>query len=121
MNDGWTGVDLDGTLAVDDMPSGVYEPRHIGRPIPEMVNRVKAWLAAGEDVRIFTARVSGSRNGGVTPEESRMLIEVWCKTVFGRILPITCIKDFKMKALWDDRAIQVEKNTGRRIGNHERI
>ena len=51
----WIGVDLDGTLARYEQYEG---PMSIGEPIPEMVDRVKAWLAAGREVRIFTARVS---------------------------------------------------------------
>ncbi len=40
-------------------------------------------------------------------------IRDWCKEHIGKVLPITCIKDFSMHELYDDRAIQVEQNTGR--------
>ena len=51
---GWIGVDLDGTLAEY---AGWVSEEHIGHPVPMMLERVKAWLAEGKDVRIFTARV----------------------------------------------------------------
>jgi hypothetical protein len=54
---GWIGVDLDGTLAYYDKND--YDPLHIGYPLVPMVRRVKAWIKEGKDVRIFTARVDG--------------------------------------------------------------
>ena len=109
----WIGVDLDGTLAhydtwVDDL--------HIGPPIAPMVDRVKAWLAQGLDVRIFTARAAGGGKARAEPEKIRLAIEFWCLTHIGRKLPITATKDYGMTVLYDDRAMQVEKNTGRLIG-----
>lgn len=118
---GWIGVDLDGTLAVYDGWKGA---EHIGEPVPRMVERVKVWLAEGKDVRIFTARVwplGTIEQDLVENLESKRVyeaivaretIEKWCKEVFGRKLPITCIKDFGMIELWDDRAVQVIANQG---------
>lgn len=103
---GWIGVDLDGTLALYSDWRG---PGHIGAPIPLMVERVKAWLEAGEDVRIFTARVSGAAD---IAAEARIHIENWCEVHLGRVLPVTCEKDYACKQIWDDRAVQVEPNTG---------
>lgn len=108
---GWIGVDLDGTLAMYDEWRGA---RHIGAPIPAMVARVKAWLAAGTEVRIFTARVAGRRAGEVEPDETAELIAVWCEEHIGSRLPVTCTKDFGMIELWDDRAVQIIPNTGQR-------
>ena len=109
---GWIGVDLDGTLAVDD--GQPFVPGHIGPPVPLMVARVKWWVAAGKDVRIFTARVSsdGSNARNFQAQQSRYAIEQWCEKFIGRKLPITNAKDYMMVELWDDRAVQVEKNTG---------
>ena len=59
MSEGWIGIDLDGTLAEYDGWKGV---EHIGKPIPSMVERVKAWIIEGKDVRIFTARVCMSQS-----------------------------------------------------------
>lgn len=71
-----------------------------------MALRVKKWLDEGRDVRIFTARAS-------VPEQVPY-VHAWCKKHFGRELPVTNVKDFAMKELWDDRAIQVIMNTGKR-------
>ncbi len=108
---GWIGVDLDGTLAHFDEWEGIDS---IGKPILPMVNRVKAWLTEGIEVRIFTARVSGSLSQAA---QARAPIERWCLEHIGQVLPITATKDFGMYELWDDRAVQVECNTGRRMDN----
>jgi len=116
---GWIGVDLDGTLAKYDGFKGI---NHIGEPVSAMVDRVKWWLAQGKDVRIMTARVSQSVYRP-TPEEvfrTTCAIQDWCMEHIGRRLKVTCIKDYEMIELWDDRAVQVEPNTGRRMdGRHE--
>jgi hypothetical protein len=114
MKEKWIGVDLDGTLAVDEGAHTALAV--IGSPIPAMVERVKKWLAEGRDVRIFTARVYGVRDG-ITPELIRGKIEEWCLEHIGQKLPVTCEKDFGMGELWDDRAVQVVKNTGERVGS----
>lgn len=121
---GWIGVDLDGTLAEYHAWSGGV----IGNPIPLMVERVKAWLARGIEVRIMTARVGLA--GGFSQEsrrhadehfaeEQRALIEAWCSVHIGRVLEITASKDFRMVELWDDRAVQVVPNTGERADGRE--
>lgn len=111
---GWIGVDLDGTLAEYD---GYKGPTHIGPPVPAMLRRVKRWLAAGEDVRIFTARAY-YRTGPVGEYYAALgAIRAWCRQHLGRELPITCVKDRHMRELWDDRCVQVIQNTGRRVGN----
>lgn len=110
MTHGWIAVDLDGTLAHYDGWKGID---HIGEPVPLMVARVKAWLADGRDVRIFTARVA---DGAI---ETRTFIVEWCAKHIGQALPITNVKDFGMVELWDDRCVQIELNTGRRMDNDE--
>lgn len=100
---GWIGVDLDGTLAEYHGWAG---RNHIGAPVPKMVERVRRWLNVGQEVRIFTARVADPA------PDIREAIEVWCCAHIGRVLPITCVKDFDMIELWDDRAVQVIPNTG---------
>lgn len=102
---GWIGVDLDGTLAKYD---GWVNETHIGEPIAPMIERVKAWLADGIEVRVFTARV------GPTNDSFRTLdtIQDWTEKHIGQRLPVTCIKDFNMIELWDDRCVQVVANTG---------
>lgn len=114
---GWIGVDLDGTLAQYDYWRG---PEHIGDPILPMLERVKKHLADGDEVRIFTARayplgVVSSADKAVRltqAYQSRAAIEAWCIKHLGQVLPVTCIKDFSMWKLYDDRAKQVVQNTG---------
>lgn len=107
---GWIGVDLDGTLAVYD---GWKGPDHIGEPIPKMVERVRLWVSEGRQVKIFTARVASDL------PESYVPITNWMLEVFGFPLPITCKKDYGMIELWDDRAVQLIPNTGHRADGSE--
>lgn len=102
---GWIGVDLDGTLAEY---GGWQGAQHIGAPIPQMVERVKAWVREGREVRIFTARVSQGNLDAYAD------IREWCVRHIGVALPITAMKDYGMIELWDDRAVQVIPNTGQR-------
>jgi hypothetical protein len=107
---GWIGVDLDGTFAFYD---GWKGERHIGPPIPAMLERVKQWRAMGIDVRIFTARASAT-----DPDELREVvtaIDAYCLEHVGETLPVTCTKDYQCMRIYDDRAVQVEFNTGRLI------
>lgn len=107
----WIGVDLDGTLAHYD---GFKGPTVIGAPIPAMVERVKRWLAQGKQVKIFTARVYAKENEDPKQaEEARAAIEKWSKQHLGRVLPVTYKKDRNMVRLYDDRARQVQFNTGK--------
>lgn len=123
----WIGVDFDETLR-----------RYDDSPIAPMVDRVKRWLADGLDVRIVTARmyepqhhefdfpqdftdacVENSRwrtaNGGPTIEHQRELVQRWCEKHVGRRLPVRYGKGPGMIELWDDKAVAVEPNTGRRV------
>lgn len=111
---GWVGVDLDATLAEYH---GWQGPGHIGEPIPAMVERVKRWLADGREVRIFTARASASDRDLAPVIEA---IEQWCETHIGQKLEVTCVKDFGMVELWDDRAVQVIPNMGVPVGGSPR-
>ncbi len=107
MGHGWIGVDLDGTLAEY---SGWQGADHIGKPIKAMLERVMRWLGDGKDVRLVTARASVE-----DPAERNLAIDAirkWCVDHIGAELPVTDRKDFGMVELWDDRAVQVEKNTG---------
>lgn len=105
---GWIGVDFDGTLATYNGWRGVD---HLGEPIEPMVKLVKQWLDEGKDVRIFTARY----NEG---EHAIVMVQRWTQKVFGRALPVTAHKDFGMVALFDDRAITVESNTGKILSSN---
>lgn len=109
-NKGWIGVDLDGTLVEYGEWRG---PDYVGAPVPRMVERVREWLAAGRDIRIFTARV-GPQKDRAEAERSRVAIQAWCRQHLGRELPVTATKDYAMIELWDDRCVQVITNTGMR-------
>lgn len=106
----WIGVDLDGTLASDtggDLWDADGNPK-IGRPIEEMVARIKTWISAGRTVKIFTARAS-------SPAQVRA-IRVWLARRGLPDLEVTNVKDFNMIELWDDRCVQVVPNSGRPVG-----
>lgn len=134
----WIGVDFDGTLAHYDK---WVAPDHCGRPVQAMVDRVKAWRAAGREVRIFTARVypiteviTGYPVLQFVPEQYRadlpyryrdvitaaQAIQDWSRLYLGEVLPITCVKDYDMIELYDDRAVQVRPNTGELVGTSTR-
>lgn len=138
MRDGWIGVDFDGTLA----HYGTWvDAAHCGHPIQPMVDRVQAWLKEGRQVRVFTARVfpiteviTGYPALNFVPAEHRNslpyryrdaveaahAIQAWCRQYIGVMLPITCVKDYAMIELYDDRCVQVRPNTGELVGNSTR-
>lgn len=123
---GWIGIDLDGTLAWDD---GFHSAEHIGPPVPKMAARVRQYIAEGKDVRIFTARVDGGAVAlamGFTEGEQfrdvariRTVIQDYTEKHFGKRLPVTNVKDFGMRELYDDRAVQILTNTGERADGIE--
>jgi|SRR5581483_6892202 len=116
MSKPWIGVDLDGTLATYE--HGSFHPHKLGEPIPKMVERVKAWLDAGIEVKVFTARVShdGTREGRWIAAQAANKIRDWTEKHIGVRLNVTCSKDYDMLELWDDRAVQVRVNTGEAVG-----
>jgi phosphatidate phosphatase PAH1 len=105
----WIGVDLDGTLAKYD---GYKGADHIGEPVSKMLARVKRWVAEGKKVKVFTARAAGKDKAVAIKA-----IKKWCKEHVGKELEVTCQKDRHMTALWDDRAVRVKKNDGKRIAS----
>jgi hypothetical protein len=98
---GWIGVDLDGTLAISGPTLDVLG---IGKPVPLMLMRVQYWLRTGRAVKIFTARADDALQVSN--------IHKWCIRHGLPPLPVTCIKDSEMIALWDDRAVGVVTNLG---------
>ena len=97
----WIGVDFDGTLAHYDHFRG---DDHVGAPVDKMVTLVRRLLAAGEEVRLFTAR------------KPHPVLRKWMKEHLGQVLKITNVKDPGMVAMYDDRAINVKRNTGELFG-----
>jgi len=98
----WYGVDLDGTLAVWNENSTL---NRIGAPIPAMVDMVRRMVDNGIRVKIFTARACDPAQ---IPK-----IQTWMNRNGLPDLEITNVKDYYMERLYDDRAIRVERNTGR--------
>jgi len=97
---GWMGVDLDGTLAYHDPQRGI-DP--IGKPIEAMLFRVQQWLEAGVEVRIFTARAAQTE---LIDPVKKWLIQAGLPD-----LAVTNRRDYDLLQIWDDRAIQLETNT----------
>lgn len=102
----WIGVDLDGTLAFADSWQGF---EHIGKPVPNMVKRVKIWIEMGYRVKIVTARAQ-------QPDLAIPPILDWLEKHGLPQLEVTNAKDMDMIELWDDRCVQVVPNTGKPIG-----
>ncbi len=98
----WFGVDLDGTLAVWNETSTLNS---IGAPIPAMIDMVRRMVDNDIRVKIFTARACDPAQ---IPK-----IRAWMAQNGLPDLEITNVKDFYMERLYDDRAIRVERNTGR--------
>ena len=107
----WIGVDFDATLAYD-IPNrtDLYE---LGKPIPEMVNRVRDWIGKGFTVKILTARMNKYSHLGFERDVEKMrdLLKAWSREHIGIALECTNIKDGFMEVLWDDRAVQVSRDT----------
>jgi hypothetical protein len=100
----WVGVDLDCTLALCNRNSSMHR---IGPPVPAMLAFVQRMVDSGIRVKIFTARAG---------EVSQIpKIKKWLEKNKLPGLEITNIKDYEMKRFYDDRGVQVEKNTGRII------
>lgn len=102
----WYGFDLDGTLAHHESGDSI---KHVGLPIARTVALVKKLLAAGEEVRIVTARVSPEWNDQA---EQIAMIEAWCLEHIGQKLPVQAHKNGGMITLYDDRAVGLQRNTG---------
>ena len=101
--DAWIGIDLDGTLAYYDHWRGAD---HIGEPVPKMLAFVQDLIRQGHKCKLFTARAS-------IPSQIPVIQAYLDKLQLP--MEITCMKDYGMMMLYDDRCTQVEKNTGRLI------
>lgn len=136
---GWIAMDLDGTLVKYD---AWVSAGHIGEPVVPMVKRVQDFLAEGREVRVFTARcwplvlpLDVPQREAIEKQFAQSQLEVvqafdasperiadaltavkaiheWTEQVFGKPLVVTCVKDYFMYQLFDDRAVSVQKNTG---------
>jgi hypothetical protein len=107
MNKGWIGFDLDGTLA---QYGGWKGPGFVGEPIWPMIAIARQVMNEGYENKIFTARAC-SKNPDREMEISA--IKNWCLNFLGMTPEVTAEKDYEMLALFDDRALSVEFNSGR--------
>jgi hypothetical protein len=110
--DSWIGFDLDGTIATKY--SGPFNPRIIGEPIPSMISLIQEYIREGKEVKIVTARVStdGTLISLYNAIIGQYIIQAWCKKHIGQTLDVISAKDFKMRLLYDDLAIQVKTDSG---------
>lgn len=109
-------VDIDKTLAYyEEGDADKYGVDYIGEPIPEMVAKVKAEIANGSEVYIFTARANAASDSFEDQMKATMCVPAimeWCKKHLGTVLPIAHRKLYIFTEIWDDRARQVWPNTG---------
>lgn len=105
----WVGFDLDGTTAVHGEWKG---PLHIGAPIAKTIKRIKGYLRRGIKVKIFTARVCPVPGEERNIEAIIKVIQDWCEEHIGVRLEVTCMKDYGMLRLYDDRCVRMKFNTG---------
>ena len=108
----WIGFDLDGTLAKYDGWKGI---EHIGEPVEYQVLIAKLLHWLGKKIKILTARVA-PRDGDNDGSKAKEYVEKWCRKHLGFVPEVTCIKDASMVALFDDRVVSVEQNTGKILG-----
>ena len=102
----WIGVDLDGTLAKE---TEKFDPLKIGEPVPAMVEKIKAAIEDGVEVKIFTARLADEK----LRDQIKEKIKEYTKEHIGKELESTNEKDPGMRELWDDRAKRVIKDEGK--------
>ena len=90
----WIGCDLDGTLAKYDGWKGWD---HIGDPIPNMVVRIKNYMARGLTVKIWTARASKVSLARNNLEFSQMekVIQDWTEKHLGKRLEVVTRESHK--------------------------
>jgi hypothetical protein len=108
-------VDFDGTLAEETVWMGY---RHIGRPVQNMVTKVKRWLDRGDQVFIHTARLTYTVESPYNPADEGLdrqgiiaLIEDWLEKNVGQKLPIINEKHGN-GLIYDDWGRHVVRNTG---------
>lgn len=107
----WCGFDLDGSLRkiTDDFQ---YDPQLIGPPVPQMLQKLKKHVRAGDKCKIMTARA--------TDPKRVKRIGLWLRSFGLPKLQVTDKKDQDMIKLYDDRRVSVQKNTGKTFDYNER-
>ena len=113
-------LDFDRTLA--EYHGGKNAVFSVGKPIPEMVKKVKGWVAAGHNITIFTARVApvgknGPRDAAFIQNQGKM-IQNFLQEVGLPAFQVTAIKFPHFDVFVDDKAVAVEANTGKILSTH---
>ena len=78
-----------------------------------LIAKLLHWL--GKKIKILTARVA-PRDGENDIAKAKEYVEEWCRKHLGFVPEVTYVKDASMVALFDDRAVSVEQNTGKILG-----
>ena len=107
-------LDLDGTVANFDGWKGFD---HIGDPIPTMADKIRTWLARGDEVVIFTARACDFNVHGDAKFDLDAIVSTvqdWTEKHFGVRLKVTATKG-PWDACYDDAINQVVRNTGKTL------
>lgn len=142
---GWYGFDFDGTLVrytkwVSATHIGeniepavrllkahieagfecrIFTARVYAPPMPkleEITTGFQLSAIPNEKVDTIQAEIDDYHRRMEDASKAKEAIQNWCMTTLGRILPITCVKDYGMVRLYDDRCVQIEENTGRIVG-----
>lgn len=106
-------VDLNGTLCHHEKGALVFDEAGnflIGKPINKMVRRVRRWLSEGMEVRIMSGSVG---LGGDKAASAQKAIREWCREHFGRELKVTATITPRCIGIFNDKAHEVIRNTGR--------
>jgi len=93
---------------------GASERRAAIKNLQEMRETAEAEQVAEIDGQIANLEAEGQVDV-ITP------IQDWCEEHLGKRLPVTNVKDFGMIQCYDDRAVQVEMNTGRIVGDPDTV
>lgn len=103
-------VDWDGVMVEYH---GYEGPAVFGPSIQPMVDNVKSWLAEGHEVIVHTSRVSLEHNIDSVMKSSGAIRKRLQEMGLPATLKITANKYTRISEFWDDRAVEMEKNTGR--------
>src|SRR5690349_9260242 len=91
---GWVGFDLDGTLVKWEGWKGID---HFGELIMPIVRIAREYLARGQPIKVFTARMS--EEDPVELQKFKHAYRAWSFETFGQYVPVTNIKDYHMSKL----------------------
>lgn len=113
----WYGFDFDRTLAYHGPQDKDIKKGYnlgTGAPIELIVMRLKQYIAAGKNCKIFTARVAPHPDvENFNMADRAEQLRDWCEAQGLPRLDVVCIKDAYMEEIWDDKAVSIEPNTGR--------